>query len=872
MNKIYEHKLERTAANFTFGSFGGVKDKDLICVQSMDGTISIFESENFIFMRFIPGFAMPGPLAYCASTDSFLTVSSNRCLESYSYQGLAVAASSKTKEESQNTTAGKRIKADWQLCLGECALDIKIVNLPNGSSLIMVLGERNLFCVKESGQIKYMKKLEYSPACFHPYVLPDSSIVNCIISTHSKQLLVYEGIILKWATLIDDVPVQVAIGNIGGVEGMIVSLSDNCKVSCAFLGTHPSIFSLPRSASREIDQLTIGKEMRVVNDKIRHLHSSKGDLLSRNRDSDDLKVKIDMPQTIDRVSVGGQHAPASTEGPVPSVTAQIMLKALKRVTNISVMIHVDEPLSCTQRHITIPAVAESDPTPCITVSFFLGKEFSPASLSVDVIVHYQQSGSGNPRVVSTKAELPLSLVSWPLDPIKTMQCKVTLESNVHCLNLLELFPELGSADAGPHCVGLKLIHGAKTTILTSKSSNRYRVQGESYAALWLIAKELLKRIQKHAPSCIITHPQPVNIDEISPVMDRHFQLRMSKLSVQQLLDHRARQFRAIQRRLLTRFKDKTPRPLNCLDTLLEGTYRQIQALGDACEENTYMLLMSNVELLSVLRLTILLFKFWLGLPDKECQFLEAALCINLRDADMGWEETIESSVAAILSTLQSKGGKGDGYNASANSMTPQIPNDVSKLKELVRKLFDWLSKGARIAPSSHKHDESGTGPISNITIGHSSVRADQRFRSPATTRGGSDDEIIHDEEEDALIADIMKSTPVSYVSKNAPSDKLKPPSEFQLNEQQGDGSSATIDTKASDLPDIESSISNLSLRTSNSKHGNDLGLQAGEEPVTLLLEPIKPLPELKEDRYGVDEDIMESSSFFDSTSDDTYAM
>lgn len=100
--------------------------------------------------------------------------------------------------------------------------------------IIIIIGERNLFCAKESGQIKYMKKLEYSPACFHPYVRPgleksrslnthfynlpnylDSSTVNCVIATHSKQLLVYEGIILKWATLINDVPVQVAIGNIG---------------------------------------------------------------------------------------------------------------------------------------------------------------------------------------------------------------------------------------------------------------------------------------------------------------------------------------------------------------------------------------------------------------------------------------------------------------------------------------------------------------------------------------------------------------------------------------------------------------------------------------------------------------------------------
>ena len=31
----------------------------------------------------------------------------------------------------------------------------------------------------------------------------------------------------------------------------------------------------------------------------------------------------------------------------------------------------------------------------------------------------------------------------------------------------------------------------------------------------------------------------------------------------------------IQRRLLTRFKDKTPAPLANLDVLLEGTYRQV---------------------------------------------------------------------------------------------------------------------------------------------------------------------------------------------------------------------------------------------------------------------------------------------------------
>jgi len=47
------------------------------------------------------------------------------------------------------------------------------------------------------------------------------------------------------------------------------------------------------------------------------------------------------------------------------------------------------------------------------------------------------------------------------------------------------------------------------------------------------------------------------------------------MKYKELLEQRSAQFRAIQRRLLTRFKDKTPSPLAYLDTLLEGTFRQV---------------------------------------------------------------------------------------------------------------------------------------------------------------------------------------------------------------------------------------------------------------------------------------------------------
>ena len=60
-------------------------DKDFICVQSMDGTLSVYEQESFSFTRFLPDSLLPGPLAYVAASDSFVTVSSARNIESYKW-------------------------------------------------------------------------------------------------------------------------------------------------------------------------------------------------------------------------------------------------------------------------------------------------------------------------------------------------------------------------------------------------------------------------------------------------------------------------------------------------------------------------------------------------------------------------------------------------------------------------------------------------------------------------------------------------------------------------------------------------------------------------------------------------------------------
>ena len=60
-----------------------MKGKDFIAVLSLDGIITVYEQESYAFQSFLPGFLLPGPMAYVPKSDSFVTVSSDWCLQCF---------------------------------------------------------------------------------------------------------------------------------------------------------------------------------------------------------------------------------------------------------------------------------------------------------------------------------------------------------------------------------------------------------------------------------------------------------------------------------------------------------------------------------------------------------------------------------------------------------------------------------------------------------------------------------------------------------------------------------------------------------------------------------------------------------------------
>ncbi|XP_007175278.2 protein PTHB1 isoform X3 [Balaenoptera acutorostrata] len=704
---MYEHNLQRTACNMTYGSFGGVKGRDLICIQSMDGMLMVFEQESYAFGRFLPGSLLPGPLAYSSRTDSFITVSSCRQVESYKYQVLAFAtdADKRQETEQQKLGSGKRLVVDWTLNIGEQALDICIVSFNQSASSVFVLGERNFFCLKDSGQIRFMKKLDCSPSCFLPYCSVSEGTINTLIGNHSNMLHVYQDVTLKWATQLPHIPVAVRVGCLHDLKGVIVTLSDDGHLQCSYLGTDPSLFQAPKVESRELNYDELDIELKELQKIIKDVNKSQGVWPMTERE-DDLKVSAMVSPNFDSVSQSTDVEVGADL--VPSVTVKVTLQNRVTLQKIRLSVYVQPPLVLTCDQFTFEFMAP-EMTRTVGFSVYLKGSCLPPELEGNAVVSYSRptdrNPEGIPRVSQCKFRLPLKLICLPGQPSKTASHKLTIDTNKSPVSLLSLFPGFAnqSEDDQVNVMGFRFLGGSRVTLLASKTSQRYRIQSEQFEDIWLITNELIIRLQEYFEkqgikdfACSFSGSMP--LQEYFELIDHHFELRINGEKLEELLSERAVQFRAIQRRLLTRFKDKTPAPLQHLDTLLDGTYKQVIALADAVEENQDNLFQSFTRLKSATHLVILLIGLWQKLSTDQIAILEAAFLPLQQDTqELGWEETVDAAISHLLKTCLSKSSKEQALNLSSQL---SIPKDTSRLKKHITLLCDRLAKGGRLCLST----------------------------------------------------------------------------------------------------------------------------------------------------------------------------
>ena len=160
------------------------------------------------------------------------------------------------------------------------------------------------------------------------------------------------------------------------------------------------------------------------------------------------------------------------------------------------------------------------------------------------------------------------------------------------------------------------------------------------------------------------------------------------------LAQRTSQFRAIERRLLTRFKDKTPSPLTNLDMLLEGTYRQVLHSGEQVDNMTRELEKSGANLSCIVRLLLMLARLSLTITEEELDKLECALTPVLQSGqEQGWEETTDAGLTFLLRTALAKPGR---ENQGATPISLDYPKEITRLKKHVSSVMDRITRGGKI--------------------------------------------------------------------------------------------------------------------------------------------------------------------------------
>lgn len=148
----------------------------------------------------------------------------------------------------------------------------------------------------------------------------------------------------------------------------------------------------------------------------------------------------------------------------------------------------------------------------------------------------------------------------------------------------------------------------------------------------------------------IEYTDALPLQEFYAIIDEHYDRRKDLQSASELLNRAAHQYRVVEKRLLSRFKDRNPASLDSLNVVSEETYERLEELCDGVDKAQRRLSASSASLGCAAGLVALLARYRFHLPHKDHALLLAHLHPDVTDTEdqvhhkavtLGWHhETI----------------------------------------------------------------------------------------------------------------------------------------------------------------------------------------------------------------------------------------
>eukprot|EP00002_Diphylleia_rotans_P016088 TRINITY_DN3126_c0_g1_i4.p1 TRINITY_DN3126_c0_g1~~TRINITY_DN3126_c0_g1_i4.p1 ORF type:complete len:522 (+),score=102.04 TRINITY_DN3126_c0_g1_i4:1343-2908(+) len=500
-------------------------------------------------------------------------------------------------------------------------------------------------------------------------------------------------------------------------------MSEEGRLCVNYLGTDPSKQVVVVPKSKELDYTHMQDEFKRLQKIIRD-HSS----LAKIEPDHSVVIRSQVPNILDETIEDDDEDTRN----MPAITVRLYISYTgpETIRDVTISISPSEPIMVQQSTVVISSLAGGNHTPIIIPVIFRCKPtVIPNTLRVPVVAMYSSGGiSEEMRTVAAEIDLPIILTCRIVPPVKNNNLfKATFDTNRQPVALSALFDDLlagyqsntAITTAAYSAMSFQFRNGPEVSILLSKSGGRYRIQASAFEAMWLVASELVQRLlayfargpdpeQQTEQPFQISFTEPIPLQDYFTLIDEHFKNRQQISQLNAQLADRAQQFRSIQKRLLVRFKDRNPTPLENLDLLMEATHRQIIDLSTAYEETQGRLQQAAAALSAGTSLILLMMKLQYGLDPDNLGTMIAHLSPVVDDTEeQGWEEVTDVAMTNLLRTTLAKSSK----DAAAIAQTLGTPTDTSKLKKHIAIVCDRLTKGLRPykPPTKKKSDKGESG-------------------------------------------------------------------------------------------------------------------------------------------------------------------
>lgn len=564
------------------GPFGQCLNRDFFCVQSLDGTLSFFEQENFAFTRFLPNHLLPSPISYSKTSDSFILSSSSWSLESYRYQVLAIARDEEDNRQERvkgnAQIGGRRITPDWNVILGESALDLNVVMLENKTEVVVILGERNLFVLEVDGSnYRFCLRFDFCPISMHSFPCNGSLII--LVATEFRTINIFKDSALVWAAQSSFPPISLTRAQVSSFQGIIVALSDSGQLSCSYLGSNPSMNVVSLSIKRE--QIDIVKSEEEMN-RLRKVISSIEEEFSTvvpgpkkvHHVQADVTIEVLKMELMGNIRHGeNNNLPSKRRLIIP-----IHLHVKSPVKDARLTFDTSLPFTIETNVIFFPLL-EVQSTNRAEVKVETCNKFLPSSMKVIITLTFSNT-AGSPKVLCNSCFLPLDALAKSGKPTKENKYVISLDvissSNI---NFGNLFPDLSMDNEDDFSskkeIGIEFLIPSTYTVTIKISSKNpkqtFRIESDSFEEFAFVTTEIIRRLQsQHVKfdAAAIDRENGLQLKSFFNIIDKHHEIRNKIITAESSLAKSMAQLRTIEKRFLVKLKDRNPAPLNDVDLIL----------------------------------------------------------------------------------------------------------------------------------------------------------------------------------------------------------------------------------------------------------------------------------------------------------------